>query len=369
MSQWQFFNPPKINTLNSISGLLFDESVSLDVALTSTNLVVVMDYLNGTDAQVEQVKEHRTRYKLPLKIILDYSFESGTSSNIINAKLDTYAGLGIDMSNVLLFLNNATHSPKDYNYIKCQYELVDLFALSAVIRYTRFKHPVSTTSVVNRPLMLNLLIGKLEKSLRSETIYQFYKNGLFDRTRFGILGTIRELRRAVRVRDSQFFSDVVPYLKPFDNVISFSTDEGKSSEGWSGSCEIYDSTSVSYVCETHDNISYPNVTSTFITEKTYRPIINRHPFVIQSTAGFLENLHKKGFITFSKYIDESYDNYTSLDPTRVSNLVNTANSLLKAVPKYSSEIQSIVNHNARCLTYNATIEQRRVRKIIENFLK
>jgi hypothetical protein len=111
-----------------------------------------------------------------------------------------------------------------------------------------------------------------------------------------------------------------------------------SSDGWSGSCEIYDSTSVSYICETHDNIGYQYVSNHFITEKTYRPIINRHPFVVQATAGFLENLHNKGFLTFSKYIDESYDMYTVLEPTRVNKLVNT--NFTTTDPRALSEAQT-----------------------------
>lgn len=370
MSPWSFFNPPGIRSLNGISGLFFNESINLPTALSSTNLIVIVDYINGCDAKIERVKKHRAKRKLPLKIILDYSFESGSSCDKINNRLDQYAKLGIDMSDVLLILNDSTKDPKNYyNDIKCQYELIDLFAISAVTRCSNYKHPVSTISVADRPLMLNLLLGKLGKPLRSEIIYQFYKNGLFDHTKFGILGTVRELTRSLRVNDNQFFSEVAPYLKPFDNVVSFGTDQGMSSDGWSGSCEIYDSTSVSYICETHDNIGYQYVSNHFITEKTYRPIINRHPFVVQATAGFLENLHNKGFLTFSKYIDESYDMYTVLEPTRVNKLVNTANNLLTAVPKYSLEIQSIVNHNFKCLTHNATVEQRRVSKIIENFLK
>ena len=369
MSQWSFFNPAGIRSLNSISGLFFDDSINSSTALTSTNLIVIVDYLDRTDKQVQKIKEYRAWRNLPLKIILDYSFESGTTSNAINNRLDSYNTLGIDMSNVLVLLNDSTQDPIDYSNIKCQYELIDLFAISALIRYKTYKHPMSTVSVADRPLLFNLLLGKLAKPLRSDVIYQFYKQGLFNYTKFGMLGTVKELKKSLNIKDDQFFSDVTPYLKPYDNITSFSTSEGRSSDGWSGSSEIYDSTTVSYICETHDNIAQPYSNNNFITEKTYRPIINRHPFVVQSTSGFLENLHNKGFLTFSMFIDESYDTYTSIEPNRVGKLVNTANSLLKVVPKYSSEIQSIVNHNYKCLLRNARGEQRRVGKIIENFLK
>lgn len=45
----------------------------------------------------------------------------------------------------------------------------------------------------------------------------------------------------------------------------------------------------------------------FITEKTYRPIILKHPFIILAYPKTLEKLRECGFKTFHPYIDESYD--------------------------------------------------------------
>ena len=52
------------------------------------------------------------------------------------------------------------------------------------------------------------------------------------------------------------------------------------------------------------------VNYTFITEKTYRNIHYKKPFIIMGQHHSLATLHKLGYKTFSTLIDESYDNLT-----------------------------------------------------------
>lgn len=47
--------------------------------------------------------------------------------------------------------------------------------------------------------------------------------------------------------------------------------------------------------------------STFVSEKTIKPIANKRPFIIVGPKGSLKNLHELGFKTFNDYWDESYD--------------------------------------------------------------
>ena len=51
-------------------------------------------------------------------------------------------------------------------------------------------------------------------------------------------------------------------------------------------------------------IEYP-----FITEKTYRNIKYKKPFIIMGQHISLASLHKLGYKTFHPLIDESYDSY------------------------------------------------------------
>tara|TARA_A100001011_G_scaffold246995_1_gene255237 strand:- start:596 stop:2314 length:1719 start_codon:yes stop_codon:yes gene_type:complete len=45
----------------------------------------------------------------------------------------------------------------------------------------------------------------------------------------------------------------------------------------------------------------------FVTEKTYKPIMNYHPFVIVGNTGTLAYLREEGYATFPEMFDESYD--------------------------------------------------------------
>ena len=48
----------------------------------------------------------------------------------------------------------------------------------------------------------------------------------------------------------------------------------------------------------------------FITEKTYMPFVNFHPFIITSGPGCLKYLQEQGYQTFPELFDESYDSIT-----------------------------------------------------------
>ena len=64
----------------------------------------------------------------------------------------------------------------------------------------------------------------------------------------------------------------------------------------------FDDTYFSVVSETV--FEYPH---SFRTEKTYKPILAAHPFVICANTGFYQDLHSMGFRTFGSLIDESFD--------------------------------------------------------------
>jgi len=59
----------------------------------------------------------------------------------------------------------------------------------------------------------------------------------------------------------------------------------------------------SVVCETF----FKNTNTRFLTEKTYKTIVHKHPFILMSVPKSLEYFREKGYKTFHPYIDESYD--------------------------------------------------------------
>jgi len=59
----------------------------------------------------------------------------------------------------------------------------------------------------------------------------------------------------------------------------------------------------------------------FVTEKTYMPFVNYHPFIITSGPGCLEYLRSEGYETFPELFDESYDTITNR-ATRLNVIMN-----------------------------------------------
>lgn len=92
--------------------------------------------------------------------------------------------------------------------------------------------------------------------------------------------------------------------------------------------------------------------SIFFSEKVFKPIIMRHPFILASRPGSLEMLRKIGFKTFSPFIDESYDMIRN-DGDRLSAIVDEVERLSKFNDdqwhEWQSNIKEIVDHNHQVL--------------------
>lgn len=110
------------------------------------------------------------------------------------------------------------------------------------------------------------------------------------------------------------------------------------------------------VCET-----YFSGKTFFVTEKTFRCIINRRPFVIQGPQWYLRNLRTLGFKTFSHWWDEGYDE----DPSdaRYKTLCNgidwIAQQSCETIQQWYKEMQPVLEHNVQVL------QQLTSKKIIE----
>ena len=86
----------------------------------------------------------------------------------------------------------------------------------------------------------------------------------------------------------------------------------------------------------------------WISEKTWKPIVNKRPFILVSSAGSLSNLKNAGYKTFSDYWDESYDSV--IDPTqRMLTIIDIIQSLCT---RSVSDLQNMCQHMQSILDYN-----------------
>ena len=86
----------------------------------------------------------------------------------------------------------------------------------------------------------------------------------------------------------------------------------------------------------------------FITEKTTKPIMNLHPFVVLGNPHTLKVLKKYGFKTFDKWWDESYDNEFDFK-TRSDMVLNIVKELCS---KSKDEMNSMLMNMSGTLYFN-----------------
>lgn len=86
----------------------------------------------------------------------------------------------------------------------------------------------------------------------------------------------------------------------------------------------------------------------FATEKTYKAINCKKPFIAVSTPYFLDGIKKMGFKTFSPYIDESYDNITN-NGERMQAIVEEVKKIC-TLPQ--DEYENLINNLKPIVEYN-----------------
>lgn len=118
---------------------------------------------------------------------------------------------------------------------------------------------------------------------------------------------------------------------------------------------LYENTYFSVISETNFYTNTPGVHATpgrFCSEKTFKPIAMKHPFIMVSVPLMLEKLKQIGYRSFSPYIDESYDQELD-DNTRLLKIVKEIKRLSELSPAELSEFlantKEIVEHNYNIL--------------------
>lgn len=161
----------------------------------------------------------------------------------------------------------------------------------------------------------NDLKNKIKKEIFSEN------NLLSSKSKKQIFQQLYKIEHSLEI-DKQ---DITGELSAYDNL------------------EVLSSAFVHVVTET---IFYEN--KLHLTEKIFKPIVARRPFILVGAVGNLKYLKSYGFKTFDKWIDESYDSET--DPeVRISMIVSELEKLCKLsdsqLKQIQKEMHAIIEHN------------------------
>ena len=101
--------------------------------------------------------------------------------------------------------------------------------------------------------------------------------------------------------------------------------------------KFYNQAYFNFVVETH----FDNDTI-FLTEKTFKPILNLQPFVIIGNPGSLQLLKDLGYKTFESVIKEDYDKIIN-HKDRMSQLLKSTFDLCNLSHKHHMRIQQIIS--------------------------
>lgn len=106
--------------------------------------------------------------------------------------------------------------------------------------------------------------------------------------------------------------------------------------------KIYHNFFLEVVCET-----YSQGKTFYPTEKTWRPIINKTPFIVQGPVDYVKNLHRVGFKTFDQWFDQSHsqDDYTYQPVGICATLEKIAKNSIDELEAMYIDMQSTLEHN------------------------
>lgn len=292
----------------------------------------------------------REKQNFRTKLILDGRSEETGLMKYSDFTEETYNKLISKFEHILITNEVVLREKSEPLY--CNTIAVDMLGLVSYKRcFIDGEHPVNNVPVEYRKNGLNLLVGKIKtRFCRFVTLYKFYKHDLLDKSILGIHADPTDIQdmmeKYAEYHDLDFYKKIVNHLGPADQAVLMETSEGKTTlDSWPFDPNIYSNSSVSYVCETFDYDKGHN--PYLMNEKTYRPIINRHPFVVQGSNGQLQTIKQLGFMTFSDIIDETYNDEYLPNAAHVELAVQAAKNLVQKIPNNKELVQEIVDYNLK----------------------
>jgi len=188
--------------------------------------------------------------------------------------------------------------------------------------------------------------------------YHLYKNGLLDD---GInsmnMFTPNNSYYEGKLLDLEEYNELLPYIPMYPRP-TLTDNLKKDFEGPLGGSFERDL----YHQETRD--SWVSVVSEasfaehtcFISEKTFKPIAARHPFIMCGNKNSLKYLHELGYKTYNGFIDESYDTMDTWD--RYDNIIKNIKTIqsMTSAQKFDwyDSMKDTIEHNYETLRDNCT---------------
>ncbi len=208
-----------------------------------------------------------------------------------------------------------------------------------------------------RPHRLALVALLNDANLLEKCYYSFFIDATYDGSSASLSAFLTRFKQNVT---EETFSKVIENLKKLMPSLPL-----KLNIDWTENAnyvkaddlDFFENSYLSLVTETYffptvKQDQQPDDQSIFFSEKVYKPILMRHPFILACRPGALATLRQMGYKTFSTYIDETYDTIEN-DNDRLNAIVIEITRLSKFTDEqwitWQTGVQDIVEHNYRIL--------------------
>ena len=235
----------------------------------------------------------------------------------------------IDGSNIIFVPGNDLNIEKQKYFPNCKIKIIPAeLLITQQFAMNMLSYPFETslgyTSDIVRETDLDksklrtkkfLCFNRSMRPHRYMMAYYALKHNLLENSTFsflnsttdidGISNIIQQFNPLESVDESKRIASEIVNLLPYElDTKHLSVNERMGFSIANNLKELYTSTYVHLTTETR----FEHGETPFISEKTWRPIINLQPFIMIGNVGTLKYLRELGFKTFNGYIDESYDN-------------------------------------------------------------
>ena len=336
------------------------------IDIPSDNLYIIsgiIDFSRPSDHWYEEFQKNKsitrsTKYINNLKqlisqgtkIILDCTMEGSLIKDDIREYLGILTNHKVDFNSIFLAFNNSylssinTTTYSGYN-VKCVY--FPHFFISTLFEFEKHIKPVITNSPSYDFLCLNrrMRIGKYK------LLKELKERNLLEKTLYTYVKTLIESDVDGTVSKNQLKGD-----KEYGEHIS---DDDEHFLYWLNT-DWYSNIKVDIVNETY----YLEDDQCHLTEKIFKPMMLEKPFVVNSTKGYLKELKRLGFKTFSEVIDESYDDANN--DIRYKLVVDAAKELASIYN--TNKVKQICKHNKN-LFFSISHKKDIVKKLFISQLK
>ena len=297
-----------------------------------------------------------------VKILLANLTEFSWSKDTLQSFESTYTKLGIDPSNVNWLMGN---SRLDYSgnikqttahaSLQQQAEIASRYpiersSLGYLCDYPKVaelnpsvhrpKKFISWNRAMNRPHRIGIAYLALKYNILEDGIFSFLHspNNAFQ----NLVPLLPKEDVPGLAKIARTICDMIPYEVDTQDL----TDDGKMGfqTNENNKKEFYLDTYLHLTSETQfDQFGTP-----FMSEKTFRPILNLQPFIYFGNYRGLEELRRLGFKTFNGYIDESYD----LEPVPAKRFAMIEQELKRFVDMSKEELHNWYYSLTDILIYN-----------------